>query len=878
MLLVAVTLLSALLVSAEFKPVSAQLGLVDSSYGPQKGDPHPSEPVGPFIDGILYPQFLSTQDLEWNGLKQGTIDVYDFAMLPAQLTEYNSSLCVTAPDAPAGIAPCPAGQAPIQHEITIVSLNALNKWEIDLNNQVFPTNVQAFRFAIGWIIDKENFTATVLGGLGVPIYTTMPAGASPSWVKPSLSASSCLVNHCYGAGLPFSTRLATSNAILDAAGFPVGPGGVRINNRPGCSFDPGGCGAVLSYPGGTGVLFIGRSDDPNRAALSVYVNRIISSPVGQGGLGIATDFRLTTRDPRAAVFGYHQYNLYTGSWSLPRDPTFMDALYDPLSATPFGPNYVGYNDPVFTQAARGLNVANSQTNAIQYAYAAEQEYNDTLPVVDIWSTSAPYAYRNYHVDPDPVLNGLRWTGFKVLLGTGWNGPFTFLDAQLIGAPVHDPNHPLFLKYGVKAEVLDSPNPITSQFPYDLETYTSTYDFLNNLDNRDLGFTGDLPWMASLPVTTNVAVGAAFPDGSACSTDSGAGGCSVLNYQMRPDLTFAASLDGTIPSLPLTASDVAFSMLLARDDPASFISSSYFDLQNVIVTGTHSFQVEFRTQAVWNRHNVGGTPIESQQHWCVESHEGTPAPWPGTTNPSVDCRPVTNCILDGANFNNNGVFSCPWPKAPSGCTTCLWPSEGVSVVSSTGGSFIPGPAVGVDLGSYAFVYDSQNSFKGPGGVSQPNGPVIFRAREGGFSVPGQAGTTPNDGYFTNVGGSLFAINDVQSGWYKLHQAGNVNWYCTTCPGGSSETGPLPSPDMVINIVDLATVAAHFGQSPGLSGFAFGHAAWDLSGSAGTPDGAVNIFDLTRVALHFGQSFLGGTDQGGGTIGTIPAWVAEAIPGT
>ena len=32
MLLVAVTLLSALLVSAEFKPVSAQLGLVDSSY------------------------------------------------------------------------------------------------------------------------------------------------------------------------------------------------------------------------------------------------------------------------------------------------------------------------------------------------------------------------------------------------------------------------------------------------------------------------------------------------------------------------------------------------------------------------------------------------------------------------------------------------------------------------------------------------------------------------------------------------------------------------------------------------------------------------------------------------------------------------------
>jgi hypothetical protein len=84
-------------------------------------------------------------------------------------------------------------------------------------------------------------------------------------------------------------------------------------------------------------------------------------------------------------------------------------------------------------------------------------------------------------------------------------------------------------------------------------------------------------------------------------------------------------------------------------------------------------------------------------------------------------------------------------------------------------------------------------------------------------------------------------------------------------------------MAINIVDLAIVAVHFGESPGLAG-PYGNAAWDISGPSGTPDGTVNIFDLTRVAQHFGQSYLGGTDAGGGTVGTLPGWIYESIPGT
>src|SRR5207247_3290237 len=245
-------------------------------------------------------------------------------------------------------------------------------------------------------------------------------------------------------------------------------------------------------------------------------------------------------------------------------------------------HYNRYNDPVFTQAERGLTTAPSQSTAQTFAYALEDEYNATLPALDVWSTQAPYAYRIYHSDSDATLNGLQWSGINVLLGIGWNNAFSFLNAQLIGAPVHNPAHPVFIKYGIKTDVLDSPNPITQQFLYDLETSSSSYDTLNALANDDLGFTGDLPWMSSIPVVTRtVATNTAFSDGSICTPDSPANGCQELTIILRPDLSWAASLDGAIPSLPVTPDDVQFSTLLARDDPGSFISGAYFDLQNVL---------------------------------------------------------------------------------------------------------------------------------------------------------------------------------------------------------------------------------------------------------------------------------------------------------
>ncbi len=884
MLLIAVTLLGGLIVSVGTREAHAAgtLGL-NKAYGPGIGSAQPYEPVGPWIDGILVPQFLSNQDNEWSALKAGAIDIYDWPLRASQINEYSVlNPCVTAPDAPAGIAPCPAGQAPIQHEITLVPVQAFGKFEIDLQNAAFPTNQLAFRQAVAFATDKEAFITNTLNGLAAPNYAAVgcPAlcgagadgvfnTADDLWVKPSLNENGLTCVSRAGTPMPFTAgglcntagglapaRATVANALLDSLGFASRDGlGLRLDNGAGCASRtvPNGAGSLITINNCGKELqpvFYVRLDDPSRTALGRQLQTALQNNLGiDMDIGGATkytgDFQNYIEVPRrqlfVPVFFNFAFNLYTGGWFLNPDPTYINDLYNSKFIRAGLTNYPNYNDAIFDNFASGLRAAAAGppsdffANARSLAFAAENEFNATLPIVDVWTDTAPLAYRNYHVDTDTTLNGLKWEGIQNQVGVGPFTAWSWFNAHLIGAPLHDPSHPVFIKWGWKTDVLDSPNPVDSSFVWDAFAYGLTYDTLNVRVADDSGFSGDSPWASSLPTVSSVAPGGTFPNGEVCTPDPPAGTCATLSYQLRSDLTFARSVDGTIAAVPLTANDIRFSILVSQFSPTSFLTPGYVHVQDVVVKSPTSFDVYERNNAVWNRHDIAFTVPLSVQHWCQEAHDS----WPGTT--------LANCLATPTSGGFGGLG---------------WPDAGVNVLSSTNGHQVPGPAVGVDLGSYAFTYDSQASFPG----SSPNGPVLYRTRQG------------TDGYFTtDLGANSAGIH--LGGWHKFHLAGNVNWYCTSCSAGiASETGPLPAPDMAINIVDLAIVAVHFGQTPGLVGFPYGNAAWDLSGSSGTPDGTVNIFDLTRVALHFGQSYLGGTDIGGGAPGTLPTWIGESIPGS
>jgi hypothetical protein len=916
--------MSSLLVGAPFTLARGHLGLV-KAYGQGAGNAQPYEPVGPWIDGVRIPQFLFNQINEWAALKAGTIDLYDWPLRHDQKVGYNlpctgpppNCICVPAPDAPAGIAPCPSGQAPIQHEITLLGVQAFGKFQIDMQNAAFPTNLLAFRQAIALATDKEQFITNVLGGDGVPNYAVVgcPALCGPGadgvfntaddlWVKPTLNEAGLTCFSVAGTPMPFTAgghcnapagtidpaRVAAANALLDSLGFASRDSlGFRLDNGPGCASRvvPNGFSLITVNDCGKELqpVFYVRHDDPNREQLGFQLQAVL-----QNSLGI--DMNLVAsygqypgqflhfidgcgRDVFCGitrVIGSFAYNLYTGGWPLSRDPTYIDDLYDSAFIKPFQTNYPNYKDRIFDTYARGLRTAQAGppsdpfANARSFAYAAETEFNATIPVVDVWTDTAPLAYRNYHVDTDPVLNGLKWEGIQSQVGVGPFTSWTWFNSHLIGAPLHDPNHPVFIKWGWKTDLLDSPNPVDSSFPWDSFADGLTYDKLNNLATDDAAFTGDLPWTASLPAVTVVTAGASFPNGDVCVPDAPANVCSVLSYRLRPDLTFAASLDWSKAAVPVTTNDIRFSVLDSRSSPTSFLAPHYVHVQDVVVKSPTSFDVYERTAAVWGRHDLGATPILSVQHWCQEAHDS----WLGTT-----------------------LVSCLAAPTSSGFGGLGWPDAGVNVLSSTSGHQHPGLAVGINLGSNVFVYDSEISFPS----NLPNGPILYRLRQTpGLSLPPGSPTcqptgtgcgysnpiAPSDAYFTNVLGAASAGLSI-GGWHKFHLAGNINWYCTAttprpCSAGiTAEMGPLPAPDMVVNVVDLAIVAVHFGESPGLGG-PYGNAAWDLTGPSGTPDGTVNIFDLTRVAQHFGQSYLGGTDAGGGTGGTLPGWIYESIPGT
>ena len=919
--LIAIVLIttSALLVGAPLPLARGHLGLV-KAYGPGAGTAQPYEPVGPWIDGIQIPQFLFNQNNEWSALKAGTIDLYDWPLSPSQISEYNLNPCIAAPDSPLGIAPCGAGQAPIQHEIALLPVQALNKYQIDMQNAAFPTNLLAFRQAVAYATDKESFIRNTLAIRGAPNYGIVgcPALCSPDsglWAEPHLNELGLSCTSVAGTPMPYGcgspNRFAIANVILDAAGLvrattancgtntlcqsiasstatlPGGP--FRVDLALGCASRvvPTGGGSLITVNDCGAALqpvFYVRIDDTNRESLGLHVRDALQLQLGIDMDAASCFTSCYTGDFQnffngcggrrlcfTQVFGNSAYNLFTGSWFLGRDPTYIDDLYDSRFIGPFLTNYPNYNDPTFDTYARGLRTAQAGpssdpfANARAFAYAAELEFNATIPVVDVWTDTAPHAIRIVHKDLDPVLNGLSWEGFQNQVGVGPHSGFSWLNVHLVGAPLHDPNHPVFLKWGWKTDLLDSPNPVDSSFPWDSFADGLTYDKLNNLATDDVAFTGDLPWTASLPALSIVSASAHFPNGDVCTPDAPANVCSVLSYRLRPDLTFAASLDGNTASIPVTANDIRFSILDSRSSPTSSLTPHYVHVQDVVVNSPTSFDVYERTAAVWDRHDLGATPILSVQHWCQEAHDS----WPGTT--------LANCLA---------------APTSSGFAGLGWPDAGVNVLSSTSGHQLSGPAVGVDLGSNVFVYDSEVSFP----ANAPNGPILYRLRQTpGLSLPPGSATcqptgtgcgysnptAPSDAYFTNVLGATSAGLSI-GGWHKFHLAGNINWYCTAttpqpCSAGiTAEMAPLPAPDMAINVVDLAIVAVHFGESPGLGG-PYGNTAWDITGPSGTPDGTVNIFDLTRVAQHFGQSYLGGTDAGGGTVGTLPGWIYESIPG-
>ncbi|MFM7146205.1 MAG: ABC transporter substrate-binding protein [Actinomycetales bacterium] len=145
---------------------------------------------------------------------------------------------------------------------------------------------KALRQALNWAVDRQTLVDKVLGGQGQPGSTVIP----PLYTQWHLDPSN-----------PYTYDPATAARLLDAAGYRLGPDGVRADakgNR--LSF-------VLTY----------RTDEPASQKSSEFVQAYFKD------VGVELTLKSVSEDALYEVVGQGNFDMFEWGWGVEPDPNYM---------------------------------------------------------------------------------------------------------------------------------------------------------------------------------------------------------------------------------------------------------------------------------------------------------------------------------------------------------------------------------------------------------------------------------------------------------------------------------------------------------------------------------------------------------------------------
>jgi len=145
---------------------------------------------------------------------------------------------------------------------------------------------KALRQALNWAVDRQTLVDKVLGGQGQPGSTVIP----PLYTQWHLDPSN-----------PYTYDPATAARLLDAAGYRLGPDGVRADakgNR--LSF-------VLTY----------RTDEPASQKSSEFVQAYFKD------VGVELTLKGVSEDALYEVVGQGNFDMFEWGWGVEPDPNYM---------------------------------------------------------------------------------------------------------------------------------------------------------------------------------------------------------------------------------------------------------------------------------------------------------------------------------------------------------------------------------------------------------------------------------------------------------------------------------------------------------------------------------------------------------------------------
>ncbi|MED5568544.1 MAG: ABC transporter substrate-binding protein, partial [Chloroflexota bacterium] len=328
------------------------------AYGDASGETTLEFGIGPFADSSIYSIF-GNQETAVLALKKGDID---YMLNPLGLQR--------------GLQQQLKGQEGLE---TLENSNNGFRY-LSFNMRRAPMDNKAFRQAIAILIDKEFLASTVLQGVAIPMYTTVPEG-NGFWYNPDVSL--------IGKGLSRPDRTEQAVKLLKDAGFTwekepkvskngtveVEGEGLRLPNG-----DPMPELELLSPSPGY---------DPLRSTFAIWIERWLND-VGIPVKAKLTDFNVIVEkiaDPEG-------FDIFILGWGLTNFPDYLESFFHSRHAEGDGLNRGGYSNPEFDALAEQL-LSETDLNAARDQVFKMQEFlADDLPYVVLFTTPLLESYRS----------------------------------------------------------------------------------------------------------------------------------------------------------------------------------------------------------------------------------------------------------------------------------------------------------------------------------------------------------------------------------------------------------------------------------------------------------------------------------------------------
>ena len=496
--------------------------------------------------------------------------------------------------------------------------------------------------------------------------------------------------------------------------------------------------------------------------------------------------------------GPNHWQLYTGGFSLTSTPDFLYGLFNSVfsGGTCGGlgesqPNdYVFFCNPQFDTDSNGGEFGTSTSFGPLFSRAAIDGLNNAMDVP---------VYTG--IDTFVELNGWNFqqcTGSSCVntqssivntIGGGTETPFwSLLNARQV--PGYSPSNSInapggrsgttdngLIRYGF-SQTTGELSPFQYTTVWEANVLGEVYDSMLAVNPLVFSSAGQLlDWQT----TTH---SSSFNPAQTCNSP-GTGpvvGCTTQVWKLRNDLKFQ---DGN----PVTAADVAYTILAYRDVPSANLGPSVVNVASAVgakVGSTETLTVVLAQQSPFYELDIGGLPIIEKALWAP--YCGDP---PSSTSPcaSLAFDPMTaaNPLTPGVNgiYVGDGPYSCIVPT-------------GFANAGHVGGSCTE---------SAANVLEGQAVDVGGRILLQRNSLYVR-------CCPGGSGATSSSlykaGYADKNNDGIVNIQDLAStaACFGL-SAGGSNAICSSSDSSYWVNSNI-SPGSTVNINDLATVAFYFGS--------------------------------------------------------------------